>query len=50
VLVHEEIPLHALGRIGIRLHAMGGHFAIKQKWKLQGQHARLAGAVVSSQK
>src|SRR5947207_14439889 len=46
----RSIPLHALRGIGIRFHAMGGHFAIKQKGKLERQHARLAGAIVSSQK
>jgi hypothetical protein len=45
----QEIPFHSLGDILIRLDSLGHNFAIKKKWQLKSQNARLSSAVVSTE-
>ena len=45
----QQIPVHALLRVGVRLDTVGGELAVEQERERQGEHLGLAGAVVAAQ-
>ena len=49
MLAEQKVPLDPLGGVAIGLQAVGRGLAVEEERQLQGQDARLAGAVVPAQ-
>ena len=45
----QQVPLHPLLRVGVRLDPVRGQVAVQQERQRQREHLRLAGAVVAAQ-
>jgi hypothetical protein len=45
----QQVPLHPLLRVGVRLDAVRGEVSVEQERQREGEHLRLAGAVVAAQ-
>jgi hypothetical protein len=46
---HEQVPLHPLAGVAVRLDPVRGEVAVEQERQQQGEHLGLAGAVVAPQ-